>query len=248
MVEMNGFKNWLVVQEDAIDATIQQHFPNAPQWVQKDLFRDNWLKKFVKSSESKTPFQDWLASPQVQAFKNVQWPQKPECISVNPADFAEATISDFIVRRFGKKAITTRAFSAERDQAKTDTQCQIMANLHGSCEHVPVIMIRQPDNKLRMIEGWHRLMCRLVEGCPPDKAQYLTDESYQYWRLWDVLEPATWQKVKINAYVGVQGQPQTPRQAADAYKNLHGRTPVHDFSSPTGEWIPDGSSTQQPPG
>jgi hypothetical protein len=241
---MDGFKNWLLAELKAIDDTIQGAFPGTPRWVQKDLFKDNWLKKRVRSGQSRTPLTDWLNSPQVQAFKNVTWPQKPACIVVRPDMFDDQTITDMIVRRFGKKPIDTRHFTAAQDKAKTDTQCDIMAK--AGCNHVPIIMIRQSNGKMKMIEGWHRLMCRLVDGCPDELKRYLDDHSLGHWELMDCLMLHLWQPVKINAYVGIQQD----TSAAHGLPSVYGRTPSQNspgtgtapnsnaFHSPTAEYIP----------
>ncbi len=232
---MNGFKKWLLTLEGMpaqSTKTISQMFPNAPSWVHKDLFHDNWLKKQIKTSikdGTKTPFTDWQNNPLVQQFKNVTWPEKPTCIQVSPSSFCEQTTTDFIVRRFGKKAINTRAWTADQDKSKTDTQCNVMSNLPSPCDHAPVIMVQNPDGKYRLLEGWHRMMCRILEGCPEDKKQLLYQEKPALSQLWAALEPQTWQPVYINAYVGVPNQNQAPQGG------MTGQTPgPADFSSPTG--------------
>lgn len=234
---MNGFKNWLLATENVLAQsrkTISQMFPTAPAWVAKDLFHDNWLKKQIKTSAAKgsrTPFTDWQSNPLVQQFKNVTWPEKPACIQVSPMNFCEQTLTDFIVRRFGKKAIKTRAWTAEQDKAKTDTQCDVMNKLPNPCEHVPVIMVQNPDGKYRLLEGWHRMMCRILEGCPEDKKELLYQELGPS-QLWESLEFQSWQPVYINAYVGVpaQANANVPRGGG-----VTGQTPgPADYDSPTG--------------
>lgn len=251
---MNGFKNWLLATEGVVSQSrtaINQMFPNAPAWVQKDLFHDNWLKKSIKTatqSGSRTPFSDWQNNPLVQQFRNVTWPEKPSCVQVSPVSFCDQTITDFIVRRFGKKAMSTRAWSAAQDQHKTDTQCDVMSKLPSPCNHAPVIMVQNQDGKYRLLEGWHRTMCRLVEGCPDDKKQLLYAKEPQLFALWDALEPQTWQPVFINAYVG------QPAQVGANMNGTTGQTPgpsdadtptsiPHGNYSPTGDYVPNNGYT-----
>jgi len=235
------FKDWLLA-EDAFDRTIMQNFPNAPSWVRKDLFKDNWLKKLAKSGKTATPFTDWLKNPRVQAFKNVTWPNQPQCISLHPTQLSNQTLTDLVVRRFGRKPMSTQAFNQEQDAAKTGTQCDIMASLSDPCGHVPIIIVKQSDGKYRMIEGWHRLMCRLLDGCPQQKRQLLDDPNLSHFKLWDALELDTWQPVQINAYVGVEGQ-QQDRNGQTAT----GQTP-HDYHSPTAPFISNDGPDMNPAG
>jgi hypothetical protein len=246
---MDGFKKWFSFGEAIASqsrSSISQMFPKAPAWVHKDLFHDNWLKKGVENAVkngSRTPFADWKNNPLVQQFKNVTWPEKPSCVQVKPDSFCQQTITDFIVRRFGKKAMNTRAWSAEQDKQKTDTQCNVMNKLANSCNHVPVIMLQNPDGKYRLLEGWHRMMCRLVEGCPENKKQLLYASEPQLFKLWDALETDSWQSVYINAYIG------QPSEVGANISGAGGQTPgpsdadtptsiSHANYSPTGDYIP----------
>lgn len=238
---MNGFKNWFALSEDAINQTIKNHFPDAPEWVRKDLFRDNWLKRQARDGGSRTPFNDWLNNPQVQAFKNVAWPQKPQCITLHPTELSERTLTDLIVRRFGLKPMAGKMFNQDQDRQKTATQCQIMSMLSSPCNHVPIIMVKEQDGKYRMIEGWHRLMCRLLDGCPEDKKQYLTNQQYALFKLWDVLEFEKWQPIQINAYIGTpkqQIQQQQNVQQTQGQADPQGQT---NFFSPTAPYVPQPS-------
>lgn len=249
---MNGFKNWLFSTEGVASqsqATINQMFPGAPAWVRKDLFHDNWLKKNIQhavKAGSRTPFTDWQNNPFVQQFKNINWPEKPTCVQVSPTSFCPQTITDFIVRRFGKKAMNTRAWSAEQDAHKTDTQCDVMSKLSNPCNHVPVIMVRNQDGKYRLLEGWHRMMCRLVEGCPDDKKQLLYAKEPQLFQLWDALEPHSWQPVFINAYIGEPIQTGN-NTGIGGQSSLDADTPTsvpHGNYSPTGNYVPQQSYSQ----
>ncbi len=248
---MNGFKNWLLSTEGVTSqsrTTINQMFSNAPAWVHKDLFHDNWLKKGIQNSAkngTRTPFTDWQNNPLVQQFKNINWPEKPTCIQISPNSFCQQTITDFIVRRFGKKAMSTRAWSAEQDQQKTDTQCDVMSKLSNPCNHTPVIMIKNPDGKYRLLEGWHRTMCKLVEGCPEDKKKLLYAKEPQLFQLWNALDVASWQPVSINAYVG------EPIQPGSNNTTTNGQTPgPSNANSPTsipqGNYSPTGEYVQSP--
>lgn len=157
---------------------LRRYYSSTPEYVLKDIFYNNLLPNAMEDIK-KNYYGDPILF--LARFDGGYWdrflkgPWKLEVIKVNPEDFDDQTVNAFLERDFGN----VDSYLVPNDEERMKTQKRL-AKSTGMNE--PVIVIRNPNGKYELIEGWHRTMSILLLG---DNGEDLKN----------------WDKVKIRAFV-----------------------------------------------
>lgn len=156
---------------------LKGYYSNTPEYVLNDIFNTN-IKQHTNDIV-KNYYNDpvlFLARFDGGYWDNfLKGPWNLEIIDVNPEDFDENTVNAFIERDFGN----IDSYLVPKDEERTSTQRRL-AKPTGMNE--PVIVVRKPNGKYELIEGWHRTMSILLLGNNGEDLK-------------------NWNKVKIRAFV-----------------------------------------------
>lgn len=128
-------------------------------------------------------------------LQGVHWMQHPTVVNLKPTDFVDDVLSRFRIWRFGLKPNDKEM---HRDSLRFDYQRQAMQTQQPG-QNEPVILLRQ-GNKYRLLDGYHRVMPRLVAAAPPDQVALLRSGGMDM----SGLDFNRWGSVPINAYVGIK--------------------------------------------
>lgn len=157
---------------------LRTYYNSTPEYVLKDIFYNNLLPNSMEDIK-KNYYGDPILF--LSRFDGGYWDRflkgswKLEILNVNPEDFDESTINAFLEREFGN----VDAYLVPKDEERMSTQKQL-AKSTGTNE--PIIVLKNPNGKYELIEGWHRTMSILLLG---DNGEDLKN----------------WDKVKIRAFV-----------------------------------------------
>ena len=156
---------------------LRKGFPTTPNYVLNDFFRNVVMDKESLKTINTTYYGDPVAflhrSSYWNNYLNSDW--KLEVIEVNPNDFDNETVEAFFERGFGD----VNSFDVPGDEERMKTQMS-MRRSDGNNE--PVILLRNPNGKYKLNEGWHRTMSILKMG---DNGEDIKN----------------WDKVKLRAFV-----------------------------------------------
>ena len=152
---------------------LRKAFPMTPEYVLKDFFYNNIVNEF--ETIEKEYYGDPLLVTRGYWGEFLKGPWKLDILNVNPEDFDDSTVNAFLQRDFGN----VDAYLVPKDEERTSIQ-RSLAKSNGMNE--PVIVVRKPNGKYELIEGWHRTMSILLLG---DNGEDLKN----------------WNKVKISAFV-----------------------------------------------
>jgi hypothetical protein len=156
---------------------LKGYYSNTPEYVLNDIFNTN-IKQHTNDIV-KNYYNDpvlFLARFDGGYWDNfLKGPWNLEIIDVNPEDFDENTVNAFLERDFGN----IDSYLVPKDEERTSTQRRL-AKPTGMNE--PVIVVRKPNGKYELIEGWHRTMSILLLGNNGEDLK-------------------NWNKVKIRAFV-----------------------------------------------
>jgi hypothetical protein len=182
---------------------MRMEFPNAPEYILQDYFRNVIL---MNAPHSVPPLKEIINTyngdpiPYIKGDGNGWWynylngPWKLQVLNVNPMDFADKTIRAFEERDFGK----IDAYNVPYDKERMDTQMNMRRD-DGMNE--PVIVLIDPDGKYELMEGWHRTMSILKMGDKPKDNYYDEDDNDELWDEEIPTELKDWDKVKLKAFV-----------------------------------------------
>jgi hypothetical protein len=157
---------------------LRTYYNSTPEYVLKDIFYNNLLPNAMEDIK-KNYYGDPILF--LSRFDGGYWDRflkgswKLEILNVNPEDFDESTINAFLEREFGN----VDSYLVPKDEERMSTQKQL-AKSTGTNE--PIIVLKNPNGKYELIEGWHRTMSILLLG---DNGEDLKN----------------WDKVKIRAFV-----------------------------------------------
>lgn len=163
---------------------IRREFPNTPEYILQDYFRNVILMKAPFNRPAIKVINNTYHGDPIPYIKGdgsgfwynyLKGPWKLQVLEVNPMSFVEKTIRAFEQRDFGK----VNAYEVPDDEERMDTQMNMRRD-DGKNE--PVILLQNPDGKYELMEGWHRTMSILQMGD--------NDEGY-----------GNWDKVKLRAFV-----------------------------------------------
>ena len=163
---------------------IRREFPNTPEYILQDYFRNVILMKAPFNRPAIKVINNTYHGDPIPYIKGdgsgfwynyLKGPWKLQVLEVNPMSFVEKTIRAFEQRDFGK----VNAYEVPDDEERMDTQMNMRRD-DGKNE--PVILLQNPDGKYKLMEGWHRTMSILQMGD--------NDEGY-----------GNWDKVKLRAFV-----------------------------------------------
>jgi len=163
---------------------IRREFPNTPEYILQDYFRNVILMKAPFNRPAIKVINNTYHGDPIPYIKGdgsgfwynyLKGPWKLQVLEVNPMSFVEKTIKAFEQRDFGK----VNAYEVPDDEERMDTQMNMRRD-DGKNE--PVILLQNPDGKYELMEGWHRTMSILQMGD--------NDEGY-----------GNWDKVKLRAFV-----------------------------------------------
>ena len=157
---------------------LRRYYSSTPEYVLKDIFNNNLLPNSMEDIKK-----NYYGDPilYLSRFDGGYWDRflkgswKLEILNVNPEDFDESTINAFLEREFGN----VDSYLVPKDEERMTTQKQL-AKSTGTNE--PIIVLKNPNGKYELIEGWHRTMSILLLG---DNGEDLKN----------------WDKVKIRAFV-----------------------------------------------
>ena len=156
---------------------LKGYYSNTPEYVLNDIFNTN-IKQHTNDIV-KNYYNDpvlFLARFDGGYWDNfLKGPWNLEIIDVNPEDFDDNTVNAFLERDFGN----IDSYLVPKDEERTSTQRRL-AKPTGMNE--PVIVVRKPNGKYELIEGWHRTMSILLLGNNGEDLK-------------------NWNKVKIRAFV-----------------------------------------------
>lgn len=138
-----------------------------------------------------------------QGLRGYNWEEK--VINVDPSDFVDESLNNWISRHFGYKK-----YGVRDDLQRTGFQRSRYSDQDGTPvadgNNEPVIVVRVGD-KFRLIEGFHRTMWLLLAGAPEEQLQGLRDLSADPRSFLD-FDP--WKEVPIRAYVGTKANVAAP--------------------------------------
>lgn len=157
---------------------LKKYYSSTPEYVIKDIFYNNLVPNAMEDINK-----NYYGDPVLflSRFDGGYWDKflrgswKLDILNVNPEDFDDSTVNAFLERDFGN----VDAYLVPKDEERTLTQ-RSFAKSNGMNE--PVIVVRKPNGKYELIEGWHRTMSILLLG---DNGEDLKN----------------WNKVKIRAFV-----------------------------------------------
>ena len=248
------FKEWLSVAEarfKGLKRAFDQEHPNMPPAARDDIYHSRVAHLMSRQLNPNTipgtgspvanpnaPKQPMMGPSQIMdraGFRNDSWQKKPEILKnkwgkegVTPADFDEKTQWYFIDRRFGFR----EEKQIRNDKQRTDTQRQL-ATYKPEGKNEPVI-VRQTNNGIQLLEGWHRTMSLLLRGCPQNQLQLLqNDQGYA-----QDFDLTVWKPVKIQAFVA-NGQQRDDNDSTGEY------VPGQSLSG-TAEYTPQDTRQSEP--
>jgi len=138
---------------------LRKGFPTTPNYILNDFFRNVIMNNESLKSINDTYYGDPVSflhnSSYWNNYLNSDW--KLEVIEVNPNDFDHETVDAFFDREFGD----VNSFDVPKDEERMETQMS-MRRSDGNNE--PVILLRNPNGKYKLNEGWHRTMSILKMG------------------------------------------------------------------------------------
>jgi len=206
------FKAWLAEQEleearfKGLQRMFRQEHPDMPRYVQKDLYNtrightlNTIIKKGSDPSQTSSNIPNDSATKifKASAFRDATWSKKPEILKgrsgnygITPNDFTMRTRTYFLDRQFGYR-VEDRIHN---DGQRTAIQKNLMT-ARGEGNNEPII-VAQTLKGYDLLEGWHRTMNYLLQGCPPDQAEALQAG------LIDRINFGLWKPVQLQAYVG----------------------------------------------
>jgi len=184
-----NFKDWIYSElsgSNAYQRMVRQHpgYQTMPKHV-RDEFVNASLGHSVNSSSAKALAAKLNGQPQQPVmqpsaflsnspYANRQWSKKAEVLGVTPAHFDEKTVHLFVHRCFGYRPLPTIRNDLER---MNHQQGALDIAMLGKNE--PVVILQDNGGKLKLQEGWHRIMSMLVwdgneeYGAPSDQIQLL---------------------------------------------------------------------------
>jgi len=221
-----NFKDWFEQQLDELNAGLKRQFkqqnPHIPDYVAKDLFHQRlggmwrnstpYLNSKTTDSTSQqrqntvsSGLDDTIATPKsnvgdydsiksimqsdkIKEITDASWEQKPRIINVTPNDFEINTKFRFEFFKYGNKSVNQQ--DAERHQRASQNVSQ------QSKKQEPVVILKLENGILQLVEGYHRTMAYLFNGCPPEFKQEVMDGNFKN-------AYNNWQPVKLRAYIGV---------------------------------------------
>lgn len=210
-----NFKEWFANEQrfKGLKRSFDAQNPDMPSYVKRDLYNTriahtmNKLTKsdssggyfnsgFERTSTSQVPSDSATKIFRSSEFQNLKWNKQPEILKtkgtegVTPLSFNTITQEYFIRRIFGFK----EEKSIRNDNQRMQIQ-DVIKNNTKEGENEPVI-VQLTMNGYKLIEGWHRTMTILLNGCPSDQLNEMRSLNTQNINL------SLWKPVKILAYVG----------------------------------------------
>ncbi len=156
--------------------TLKKEFPQTPDYILQDYFRNHVVNEPQnRSTILNTYYGDIIPSLDDYWYDYLKGPWKLQIINVNPEDFDDFTVNAFLDREFGE----VDAYQVPNDEKRMKTQKRLAK---GKGMNEPVIVVRKPNGKYELVEGWHRTMSILLLG---DNGEDLKN----------------WDRVKIRAFV-----------------------------------------------
>lgn len=159
-----NFKEWLYNElsgSNAYNRMVKQHpgYKTMPKYVRGEFVNTSFghsvnsssVKDGLKNQSQIQPSEFLQNSP----YKDRKWSKKPELLqSITPLSFEEKTLNIFVNRCFGYRPMPTIRNDLQR---MNQQQKSLKIN-----DNEPVIILQNPDGKLKLQEGWHRTMSILV--------------------------------------------------------------------------------------
>lgn len=137
----------LLERSEGLFRYIQQQLPNTPNYILKDVF---WVK--VKNIADFQMLKEFI-----NFFKSVKWTLKHN-VEISLDKFNKDTIRRINMRKSGDE----NPLKVPRDKERHETQQKLIVQRGISTEPI-ICMWDENENKLELLEGWHRTIQNLKQ-------------------------------------------------------------------------------------
>lgn len=211
-----NFKEWFLQETrfKGLRRMFDKEFPDMPKYMKNDIYNgrvaytmskligdDSRMAPTISVYDSSSPgfartTDDYVPSNAPSRifgkapYRNYKFTPQPITLNLSPLDFTEENIKLFLRRKFGFHSI-------EDEGIDNDEQRNILQRKNVNSQE-PVILLKK-GNKYHLLEGWHRVMAKLVLlGAPKEHLEKIKSGYLQ------PKELMQWGKVPINSFVGVE--------------------------------------------
>jgi hypothetical protein len=129
------------------------------------------------------------ALAQAETLEGVRFPRKPRRITINPSMLSSGTLLRLRYIRFGFMNVLAS------DERRHSTHRNLAAS-RGEGKNEPIILVREPDGKYDLIDGYHRISAYFQRSMPPEDAERVKAGDFSE------VDFSKWRPITMNAYIG----------------------------------------------